>query len=192
MSHTEADVCTLLAHKLLTWSLPLPNDYVVLCIGTDRSTGDSLGPLTGTFLSEQIPSFISIYGTLSEPVHAKNLKSCVDMIYSQHKRPFIIAIDACLGKYHSIGSFIAGKGPLKPGEALKKSLPMIGDIYLNGVVNLSGFMELSVLQNTRLSIVFEMAKKLAMTLKTLDDSLIKQGYQSTTVNWKRSAKTLET
>lgn len=179
LSHTKNDVCSLLADKLSSWLPPFPRDYIVLCIGTDRSTGDSLGPLTGTFFSEQTPTQITTYGTLSEPVHAKNLNNWIQTIQTEHEHPFIIAIDACLGKYHSIGSFIAGRGPLKPGAALSKSLPLIGDIHLTGVVNLAGFMELSVLQNTRLSIVVEMAKKLAMTLKRLDDTVYNYKYHST-------------
>ncbi len=53
---------------------------VVLCIGTDRVTGDSLGPLVGTFLHAYgSDRYLSIYGTLDFPVHALNLedeKSC--------------------------------------------------------------------------------------------------------------------
>ena len=39
-----------------------------------------------------------VYGTLEEPVHAKNLKSTTEMIYQTHKDAFIIAIDASLGQ----------------------------------------------------------------------------------------------
>ena len=48
---------------------------VVLCIGTDRVTGDSLGPLVGTFLHAYgSDRYLSIYGTLDFPVHALNLE----------------------------------------------------------------------------------------------------------------------
>lgn len=181
IAHTDKNVCTLLSNKLLSWmpTSTLPRDYVVLCIGTDRSTGDSLGPLTGTFFNEHLPTYITTYGTLNEPVHAKNLQEFIHTIHKKHTRPFIIAIDACLGKHYSIGSFIAGTGGIKPGAALKKTLPSVGNIHLTGVVNLGGFMEFSVLQNTRLSIVVEMAKKLAITLKEVDDALYKDKVLST-------------
>lgn len=171
LAHTDHDVCSLLSDKLTSWIPHLPRDYIVLCIGTDRSTGDSLGPLTGTFFSEYNPSHITTYGTLNEPVHAKNLSTYIEKIQNLHTNPFIIAIDACLGKQRSIGSIIAGKGPIKPGAALKKTLPIIGDVHLTAVVNLGGFMEFSVLQNTRLSIVVEMARKLAATLYKVDQAL---------------------
>src|SRR4051794_9429675 len=46
---------------------------VFVCIGTDRSTGDSLGPLVGSFLEEKDISSFHVYGTLDEPIHAVNL-----------------------------------------------------------------------------------------------------------------------
>ena len=46
---------------------------IIVCIGTDRATGDCLGPLVGQYLQNH-SSFCSIYGSLSRPVHAKNLK----------------------------------------------------------------------------------------------------------------------
>lgn len=45
-----------------------------VCIGTDRSTGDSLCPLVGHKLSGvKCYDGITIYGSLEKPVHAKNL-----------------------------------------------------------------------------------------------------------------------
>ena len=46
---------------------------VVMCIGSDRSTGDSLGPLTGYKLKKARLNNISVIGTLNHPVHAANL-----------------------------------------------------------------------------------------------------------------------
>src|SRR5699024_11577215 len=64
---------------------------VQFCIGTDRSTGDSLGPLTGTFLTELNPKHLTIYGTLHHPVHATNMHEYIDKITKYHRKPFIIA-----------------------------------------------------------------------------------------------------
>ena len=46
---------------------------IFICIGTDRSTGDSLGPLVGYKLQFLNKSNIHIYGTLQSPIHAKNI-----------------------------------------------------------------------------------------------------------------------
>lgn len=133
------------------------SDVVILCIGTDRSTGDCLGPLVGHKLKLIRYKNITVYGTLDDPVHAKNLTDVVERIKQQHDAPFIIAVDACLGKSERIGFISIGKGPLRPGAGVNKTLPEIGHIHIVGVVNMSGFMEYLILQNTRLNLVMRMA-----------------------------------
>jgi len=147
---------------------------VVICIGTDRSTGDSLGPLTGTLLMERRPENLVIYGTLEEPVHGKNLVDYLGFIEAKHPNAFIIAVDACLGRATSIGSIIIGDGPLVPGAALNKSLPPTGNIHIAGVVNIGGMMEFFVLQNTRLNIVLQMARKISESLKRTDRQITRK------------------
>jgi putative sporulation protein YyaC len=133
---------------------------VVLCIGTDRSTGDSLGPLTGTKLRSFNP-YPHIYGTLDEPIHATNLQETMQGIQKDIPNPFIIAVDACLGRLESVGCVSLGRGPLKPGAAVHKDLPTVGDAYVTGIVNVGGFMEHLVLQSTRLNLVMKMADTIA-------------------------------
>ncbi|WP_053955110.1 spore protease YyaC [Inediibacterium massiliense] len=134
-------------------------DLIILCIGTDRSTGDSLGPLIGYKLEKHFKNKegIFVHGTLNDPVHAKNLDTSIEFIYKTYDTPFIIAIDASLGRHESIGQVTIGYGPIKPGAGVNKDLTYIGNIHITGVVNLGGFMEYMVLQNTRLSIVMNMA-----------------------------------
>lgn len=168
---TDEQAVSKLTDKILHWFPRLPREYVALCIGTDRSTGDSLGPLTGSFLKNKKPKHINVYGTLHYPVHAANLIKYINQIKLHHRNPFIIAIDACLGKSASIGQLIAGTGPLQPGAALNKPLPPIGDIHITGVVNTGGFMEHSTLQSTRLSLVMDMAQTTAELLNSLDQEL---------------------
>ena len=74
---------------------------VLICIGSDRATGDCLGPLVGQSLMD-FPVY-SVYGTLQFPVHAKNLDKTMELIYKFHKNPFIIAIDSCLGYADHVG-----------------------------------------------------------------------------------------
>lgn len=132
-------------------------EIVILCIGTDRSTGDCLGPLVGHKLRLVKYKKVYVYGTLDEPVHAKNLCEIISNIKEEYINPFIIAIDACLGKVERIGKISIRKGPLRPGAGVNKDLPEVGHIHIIGVVNLSGFMEYLILQNTRLNIVMRMA-----------------------------------
>ena len=46
--------------------------------------------------------------------------------------PFIIAIDASLGKEDHIGMMTLGSGPLKPGLGVKKKLPEVWMIPCHG------------------------------------------------------------
>lgn len=131
-------------------------ELVIVCIGTDRSTGDALGPLVGTNLRHKQIGF-PVYGTLNEPVHAMNLHDTMDQIAMTFANPYIIAVDACLGQLSSVGNIQLCSGPVKPGAGVHKELPAVGNIHITGVVNVGGFMEYFVLQNTRLSLVFEMA-----------------------------------
>lgn len=137
---------------------------VILCIGTDRSTGDALGPLIGTRLKELGFTQAYVYGTLDEPVHATNLTNFIDLIRSSHPHALIVAIDACLGRLDSVGHVTLSPGPIKPGAGVNKSLPEVGDIAITGIVNVGGFMEHFVLQNTRLSLVRNMAHVIAAGL----------------------------
>lgn len=147
------------------------SSYIVACIGTDRSTGDSLGPLTGSLLQRRKLHKLQVYGTLHDPLHALNLHDYLNEIKQKYRNPFIIAVDASLGKMTSIGTIYSGHGPLKPGSALKKNLPEVGHAYLSATVNLNSEMNYLVLQNTRLSIVYDMADLLAQSLYRLDLTL---------------------
>lgn len=142
---------------------PLNSETIIFCIGSDRSTGDALGPLIGSKLQANY-NYPHVYGTLEQPVHATNLSVILKDLYSNYKSPFLIAIDACLGRYDSIGSVNMGCGPLKPGAALKKELPAVGDIHITGIVNVSGFMEHMVLQSTRLHLVMTMAELISSAI----------------------------
>ncbi|MCJ8007378.1 spore protease YyaC [Lederbergia wuyishanensis] len=150
----------------------LPFNYkrpiIIVCIGTDRSTGDSLGPLVGTFLEEAGLANFHVYGTLEDPVHAVNLNDKMAMIRQKHFRPYIIGIDACLGRLKNIGNIKVGAGPVKPGAGVKKELPAVGDMHITGIVNVSGHMEFFVLQNTRLNLVMKMAKQIVAGIMEAD------------------------
>ena len=132
-----------------------PSPIILMCIGTDRSTGDSLGPLVGEKLGKFCP-YAKVLGNLAEPVHAGNLAKVLQEIEDSYKNPFIIAIDASLGRSQNVGTIKIAPGALKPGAGVNKTLPEVGDFHITGVVNVGGFMEYLVLQNTRLFTVMRM------------------------------------
>ena len=157
----------LLSHIPIKTHIPI----ILVCIGTDRSTGDALGPLVGTKLEQVGIKNFQVFGTLDDPVHALNLEEKIRNIQKDNPTSFIIAVDACLGKSQSIGSITTGMGPSKPGAAMNKKLPAVGDLHIHGIVNLSGFMEFFVLQNTRLSLVMKMADVIAQSIKETDQKI---------------------
>ena len=131
-------------------------ETVIVCIGSDRATGDSLGPIVGHLLAMHQKNF-HLYGTLENPVHAKNLEDALDFIRSHHKNPIIIAVDASLGIAEHVGYITVGEGSLSPGVGVSKKLPSVGDLFITGIVNLSGFGGQMLLQTTRLNLVMHLA-----------------------------------
>lgn len=130
---------------------------IFLCIGTDRVSGDALGPLVGYKLKNMHKNNVFVYGTLENPVHSCNLVQILNKIYENFSTPYIIAIDACLGNVQNIGKVFIEDKPLSPGLAVNKSLPQVGDMSITGVVNICGYLEFMVLQNTRLFTVMSLA-----------------------------------
>lgn len=131
---------------------------VVLCIGTDRSTGDSLGPLIGYKLREQRVRQMKVVGTLDRPVHAVNLSRSVEMLRENYPNHVIVAVDASVGRLDHVGCITLGKGSLRPGLGVCKELQEVGDIFLTGIVGGCGHLDPLMLQSVRLSIVMRMAE----------------------------------
>ncbi|MNM41179.1 hypothetical protein D3C81_519940 [compost metagenome] len=137
-------------------------EVVIVCVGTDRSTGDALGPLTGSTLVKKVNKNVTVYGTIDSAVHGQNLHEIDETVKRKHPNAFVIAIDACLGHSTSVESITFAKEPLRPGAGVgRDDLPRIGHCHIAGIVNVGGFMEYFVLQNTRLSIVMNMSDAIA-------------------------------
>ncbi|MEV5030042.1 spore protease YyaC [Paenibacillus sp. LPE1-1-1.1] len=166
--YTTANVIGMLVNRLTAMLEEMAGNrpIVVVCVGTDRSTGDALGPLIGTNLSKYRSPHFELFGTLENPVHAMNLDDTLIEINRRYHKPFVVGIDACLGQVSSVGSIQVGVGPVRPGAGVNKDLPPVGDIHITGIVNVGGFMEYFVLQNTRLHLVMKMSDIIALSLFT--------------------------
>mgnify|MGYP000002857604 CR=1 FL=1 len=132
-------------------------DVLYLCIGSDRSTGDSLGPLIGYMLQKESGLSTAVLGTLTYPVHAVNLEEALTQIETEFSDSIVVAIDASVCKREHIGCITLGRGSIKPGLGVSKDLAEVGDIFITGIVGACGRFEPLMLQNTRLSMVMEMA-----------------------------------
>ena len=129
-SNTRPD--ELLASKLLKKLIPQKKQVVILAIGSDRVTGDCLGPLVGNHLKMH---GYTVYGDLTTPVTANNVVEVYETIKQNHKDAFIIAIDSAVGSDSDVGKIkILSKG-LKPAAATGKALPRMGNISIIGIVS---------------------------------------------------------
>lgn len=133
------------------------SEIVFLCIGTDRSTGDSLGPLIGYKLKERGMQNARVLGTLDDPVHAMNLKMCMERLKEGFPDAVVVAVDASVGNADHVGFATLGRGPLKPGLGVKKELNAVGDIFITGIVGSSRNSDPLMLQSVRLSVVMRLA-----------------------------------
>ena len=128
-----------------------------LCIGTDRSTGDSLGPLIGYKLKERRMRNAKVLGTLEKPVHAMNLEEYLKLVKQKYPDYLIVAVDASVGNAEHVGYITLGKGPLKPGLGGSKELKEVGDLFITGIVGSCGSQDPLMLQSIRLSVVMRLA-----------------------------------
>ena len=88
-------------------------EILFLCIGTDRSTGDSLGPLIGYKLKEKGMRNARVLGTLEEPVHAMNLEPCMEQLREKCPDALVVAVDASVGSVDHVGYVTLGRGAPK-------------------------------------------------------------------------------
>lgn len=133
-----------------------------LCIGTDRSTGDALGPLVGTMLQEA--GYPHVVGTLELPFDAINMRERLQEIPPGLK---IIAIDACLGQASSLGWYQVSNRPIEPGKSVGKQLPLVGDYSIAAIVNVDQGQKYAILQSTSLYRVINMARDIATEIFTV-------------------------
>lgn len=145
----------------------LYKNTAIICIGTDRCIIDCLGPLVGTMLQQKnIP--VNVFGTLKDPIHAINFSEKMKYINSQGYTN-IIAIDACLSNKRRKGIIEIKKGSISPGKGIGKTLPKVGDIAIIGIIDESGLEFQRLLQETRLSFIYEMAEKISQGISIAFD-----------------------
>ena len=133
---------------------------VVLCIGSDLAVGDSLGPVTGTLLKKcGLNGYV--YGTLKNPVTAKEVKYVEGFLRKTHPKSKIIAVDAAVGEDSDVGLIKVIDRPLSPGSGANKRLGKVGDVSILGIVARKSAFSYSLLNLTRLNMVYSMAEIVA-------------------------------
>ena len=132
---------------------------VILCIGSDLAVGDSLGPVTGTMLKQKGGNFNGfVYGTLKTPVTAKEVKYVNNFLRKTHPHSKIIAVDAAVGEDNDVGLIKVCANALRPGSGANKRLGKVGDVSVLGIVARKSAFSYSLLNLTRLNMVYSMAE----------------------------------
>ena len=139
-------------------------DMVFLCIGTDRMTGDCLGPIVGTKLKNKIErqniSNINVYGTLDKNVSYTNIEDTLKIINQRHKNAYIISVDSALSNKENIGKVFIKEGKMELGKCLNKKKIEVGNISISGVVGKNYKIpkyNFNILQNISLNEVLKLA-----------------------------------
>ena len=145
------------AEQLYTLLGTLHRPPVVLCIGSDRVTGDCIGPLVGHLLA-QSDAPCAVFGTLREPVTALNLAKTLETVRRTYPSGKIIAVDSCVGSVEELGKIRVSRGSLRPGLACGKTLPKVGDLSVTATVT-SG--KADNLYSVRLGFVYSLAVTIA-------------------------------
>ena len=134
---------------------------IFLCIGTDRITGDSFGPLVGYKLKNLFygEEKIEVIGDLENIVSLSNIKSITEYIKNSYENPFLIAIDAAVSNKIEIGRIVVSNKKMNVGGCLKRKI-YVGDISIKGIVSrdlLERGNTFKLLQTVPLSTIMNMA-----------------------------------
>ena len=132
-------------------------DLILLCIGTDKITGDCLGPLVGSKLKQRNFPY-PLYGTLEKPLHAGNLTEQLPKISTAHPNACVLAIDAAVGSKKHIGLISLSCQPLFPGKGVSRPLDPIGNISITGIINECSASSEMLLPYTSLYLVDKLAE----------------------------------
>lgn len=136
----------------------LKGEVIIICVGTDRCTGDALGPILGTFLTNDETFKIKVFGTLDRPIHALNIEDFINNIKLIHPNSKVIAIDACLGPYDKVGEIRVRNKPINPGKGVGKDLPEIGDTSIVAIIDDADIMIPFTNRPVRLGFVYDLAE----------------------------------
>ncbi|HIU51718.1 MAG TPA: spore protease YyaC [Candidatus Merdicola faecigallinarum] len=145
------------------------SDLVFLCIGTDKMTGDSFGPLVGHQLKRLLKNFetikhIIVLGDLEENVCATNIYEKVEKIKKNCEKPYIIAIDSALSRKEDIGKIFVSKKGICVRKGIQKKHEQIGNASIKGVVAKDykiPQINYEILQNTPLRIIIKLSEEIA-------------------------------
>lgn len=145
-------------------------DIIILCVGSDKVIGDSLGPVVGDMLINDLNIGAVVYGRTGANVNSVNIARYDKFIKRYHKNAFIIAVDACLGQQNDIGKIKMKNDGVAAGLAVGRTDIRVGNLGFVGVVGAISSDNMDALRRVDCDIIV----KLAATIATKISSLLKK------------------
>ena len=144
---------------------------IFLCIGTEKIIGDSVGPIIGSNIKNLENEYIKVYGICGKNLDFSNAKNIIEKVYKKYSNPFIITIDAALSKEKRVGEIHIGKGFMKIGTALEKSITFYSNINIKCVVgkynSLNQKENINILNNVVKERVYSLAEIVSQGIKII-------------------------
>lgn len=106
------------------------DSIVFICIGSNKVTGDCLGPLVGSYLKSMYKA--TVYGDMENPINYQNAEKIMKKVENNNSESLKVVIDSALGK--NIGDVIIDDGKVEIGKGLNKNKNIYGDISIKVVV----------------------------------------------------------
>ncbi len=138
----------------------------ILCIGTDRITGDSLGPIVGSNINEYINKEniknVNVLGSLEKPLNNITINE-----YKKSEGKVVIVIDSAVSNTYKIGEIVTKENNIIIRNALKDDKIIPSDICIKAVVSRDledEELNFIMLQNVKLNIVMNLSKKISEEL----------------------------
>ena len=117
-------------------------DVLFLCIGSEKISGDAVGPIVGSLLRDKYKLPYPVIGTEEHPVNGINFKEYQKVIKDRFPFHRIIAIDSAVGD--ELWTLKIKEGGVRAGGALKPDGEKFGDI---GILAVVGSKEGNVMHN---------------------------------------------
>lgn len=107
---------------------------VILCIGSDKIAGDSVGPIVGDILKNRLNARCFVYGATGKSVNGRNVQDFLELIKCAHPESPVIAVDSCLSKEAEKPFVAVVSGGVNPKRAITGIENPAGDVGVLGAV----------------------------------------------------------
>ena len=134
---------------------------VIVCVDTDKVSGDSLGPMVGNLLRHRYAVPCPVFGVEGRTVNGVNLERYKAFLDAHYAGVPVIAVDAALGEEDEVGKIRYRMGGVQAGGALGRKNATVGELAILGVVGVKGTDALSTLLEVPFDLVERLADRIA-------------------------------